>query len=217
MKTTKENISAKAEGLLAKLGPNTLRGELRKLAKEIKLDHELAMELWSSGELNARMLAILIMDKKQLDAKEVDRLITDMSEHPYDERISLMDWLYANQLSKNKKLLTLIDSWEHSDLALQRRTYWYYQARQRWTGQTPPDNTAELLDKIEAGMADEVPEVQFTMNLTAGWIGIYDEQYRERCIDLGERLGLYKGEMVSKGCTPSYLPEFIAIEVGKRS
>lgn len=62
----------------------------------------------------------------------------------------------------------------------------------------------------------EQPEVQWAMNLTAGWIGVYDEAYRARCIQLGEKAGLYKDEKVSKGCTPNYLPEFIAIEVNKR-
>lgn len=213
---THQAVSAKAQELLEQLGPETLRGELRKIAKVIKMDHALAMELWSSHEYTPRLLALLIMDKKQLSADDVDRIILDMEDHDYDQRISLMDWFYANQLTKLKKLQNLIDGWQHSEIPLQRRTFWYYQARQRWTGQTPPDNTKALLDAIEADIVDEKPEVQFTMNLTAGWIGVYDEQYRDRCIAIGEKTGLYKGEMVSKGCTPSYLPEFIAIEVEKR-
>ncbi|SDF59140.1 hypothetical protein SAMN04487996_111216 [Dyadobacter soli] len=55
------------------------------------------------------------------------------------------------------------------------------------------------------------------MNFTAGWIGIYDKQYRDRCVALGLKTGLYKDEKVSKGCTPNYLPEFITIESYKRS
>lgn len=52
------------------------------------------------------------------------------------------------------------------------------------------------------------------MNLTAGWIGIYDEKNRKRCLKLGEKTGLYKDEKVSKGC--NYLPDFLTIEVNKR-
>lgn len=63
----------------------------------------------------------------------------------------------------------------------------------------------------------EEPEVQWAMNFTAGWIGVYEEEYRERCIKLGEATGLYKDDMVSKGCTPNYLPGFITIEVAKRN
>lgn len=55
------------------------------------------------------------------------------------------------------------------------------------------------------------------MNFTAGWIGIFEPSLRAQCIALGERTGLYRGQMVSKGCTPDYLPEFIAIEAKKRN
>lgn len=71
----------------------------------------------------------------------------------------------------------------------------------RWTGQTPPDNTEDLLSAIEANITQEEPAVQWAMNFIAGWIGIYDQKYRARCIKLGENTGLYKDEMVSKGCT----------------
>ena len=83
-------------------------------------------------------------------------------------------------------------------------------------GKIPPGDTASLLEAIESDLLQENPIVQWAMNFTAGWIGVYDAQYRSRCIALGIKTGLYKGEMVSKGCTPSYLPEFISIEAEKR-
>lgn len=83
-------------------------------------------------------------------------------------------------------------------------------------GQIPP-HSGELLTLIEQRIVDEEPEVQWAMNFTAGWIAVYEKEYRDRCITLGEKTGLYKGKMVSKGCTPEYLPEFIAIESNKRN
>ena len=83
-------------------------------------------------------------------------------------------------------------------------------------GQTPPENTAELLSAIDRDIANEEPEVQWAMNLTAGWIGVFEKEYRGRCVAIGESTGLFRGEMVSKGCTPNYLPDFISIESGKR-
>ena len=122
----------------------------------------------------------------------------------------------ANQLTKDKKTIELLKSWQNSPSPLQRRAFWYYQARLRWTGQTPPDNTEDLLSTLEANIMKEEPEVKWAMNFTAGWIGVYDEKYRARCIQLGEKTGLYKDEIVAKGCTPKYLPEFITIEANKR-
>lgn len=208
--------SSKAENILSQINSKTKLGDLRKIAKEIKKDHELALELWASGEFLPRQLAILIMDKKELSQDLIAQLDQEMQVHPFEERIHLMDWLMANQLTKDKKRIEMLQSWEKSPSSLQRRAFWYYQARLRWMGQTPPDNTADLVSAIEARIAKEDPEVQWAMNFAAGWIGVFDEKYRKRCIAIGEQTGLYKDEKVSKGCTPSYLPEFIAIEADKR-
>lgn len=208
--------SEKADTIFRQIDDNTKLGDLRKIAKEIKVDHELAMELWSSGKFLPRLLSILIMDKKLLSEEVLDELVDDMQIHTYDESNNLMDWLLANQLTKNKKLTTLMESCEDSPYALQRRTYWYHQRRLRWTGKTPPNNTSDLVTAIEAKISQEQPEVQWAMNFTAGWIGVYEEQYRKRCVIIGEDTGLYKDEKVSKGCTPNYLPEFIMIESNKR-
>jgi len=210
-------LSLKAENILEQINSKTKLGDLRKIAKDIKKDHELAIELWSTGRFLPRQLAILIMDSKRISQDLINKLNNDMQTHPSGERNQLIDWLMANQLLKDKKTIALVESWENSPSALQRRVFWYYQARLRWMGQTPPDNTAELLAKIETNIAKEEPEVQWAMNFIAGWIGVYEKQYRDRCIALGENTGLYKGEMVSKGCTPNYLPEFIAIESNKRN
>ncbi len=215
-KGTKIKRTSKAKNILLQINSKTKLGDLRKIAKEIKKDHELAMELWSTEEFLPRLLAILIMDKKLLSQDVLNKLDKDMQDHPFDERNQLMDWLMANQLTKDKKKIALIESWRNSPFALQRRTYWYYQGRLRWTGKTPPNNTKDLLSAVETNITQEEPEVQWAMNFTAGWIGVYNEKYRAHCIKIGEKTGLYKDEKVAKGCTPNYLPEFITIESNKR-
>lgn len=210
-------LSTKAENILIQIsGKNTKLGDLRTIAKEIKKNHQLAMELWSSKHFFARQLAILIMDKKLLTEEVIDNLVTDISQHSQNEKLHLIDWLMANQLTKDKKTIALIENWEDNPSSLKRRIYWYYQARLRWTGQIQT-NSEELLSKIENKIEKEPEEVQWAMNFTTGWIGVYEKKYRSRCIALGEKTGLYKGEMVSKGCTPDYLPEFITIESNKRN
>lgn len=210
-------FSSKAENILGQIDSKTKLGDLRKIGKDIKKDHELAMELWSTRKFLPRQLAILIMDNKLLSQDLINKLDKDMQNHPFNEQNQLMDWLMANQLSKDKKTITLMESWENSPSSPQRRIFWYYQARLRWLGQTPPPNTEEFLSAIEKQIENEEPEVQWAMNFTAGWIGVFDKKYRTRCIEVGRKTGLYKGEMVSKGCTPNYLPEFIAIESNKRN
>ena len=123
---------------MAQIGADTKLGDLRKIAAEIKKDHELAMELWSTSKYLARQLAMLIMDKKQLSQQLIDVLDKDIDGHDGDERLQLIDWLMANQLAKDKKTIALMEGWENSTSPLQRRIFWYYQGRLRWVGQTPP-------------------------------------------------------------------------------
>lgn len=208
--------SSKAENILSQLNDKSKLGDIKKLASAIKKDHELALELWSTGKHFARLLAVLIMDKNYLSQEFIDKLANGVKAQNEDERCQLFDWLMANQLSKDKKTIALMDSWENSSSSLQRRIFWYYQARLRWMGQEPPTSNDELLSKIEKQIEKEEPEVQWAMNFLVGWIGVYDMKNRNRCVALGEETGLYRGQMVSKGCTPDYLPEFIAIESKKR-
>jgi 3-methyladenine DNA glycosylase AlkD len=210
-------LSVRAKKIVAEITKGNLKlGDLKKRGEEIKKDHDLAMELWSTGEYYPRLLATLIFDKKLLAENVIDQLASDMLRHDSKERTQLADWLLANQLAKDKKLVSLIATWEKNPSPILRRLFWYHQARLRWVGQAPPGNSADLLDSLENDMAHAEPEVQWAMNFCAGQIGVHEPKFRSRCIKLGEALGLYKDEHVAKNCTPSYLPEFIRIEVAKR-
>lgn len=99
-------LSTQATDILTAINqPNTKLGDLRKWAKDIKRNHELALELWATESFFARMLSILIMDHKVLSQDVLDEFTKAMEQHSMDERTQLMDWLMANQLTKNKKPL----------------------------------------------------------------------------------------------------------------
>lgn len=207
-----------AEELLAQITKDDIKlGELKKIAKQIKMDHQLAQALWASEHQSARLLSVLIMDKKCLTQSAIEDLAKDLLQQSETQRNQVSEWLLANQLTKSKKTKDLLEQWQDHASPVLRRLFWYHQARLRWVGQTPPGNTDELVVLLEKDLAKEQPEVQWAMNFCAGQIGVHQPEYRDRCIKLGERSGLYKNEKVSKGCTPSYLPKFIEIEVAKRS
>ena len=49
-------------------------GDIRAMAKKIKTDHELALNLWDTGNVEAQLLATLIIKPKSLSADELDKL-----------------------------------------------------------------------------------------------------------------------------------------------
>ena len=74
---------------------------------------------------------------------------------------------------------------------------------------------AQELNALFTDPATKRGEMQFAMNFTACWIGTYEPEHRDRCIALGERTGLYRDEVVPRGCVPGYLPEFIGVQSAK--
>ncbi len=155
-------LTTKAQNILAQIADkNTKLGDLRTIAKDIKKDYELAMEFWESKLFFARQLAILIMDKKLLTEEMIDLLLIDINQHNETEKLQLTDWLMANQLTKDKKRIALINSWQGNSCSLKRRIYWYYQGRLRWTGQIQ-ENSDNLLSVIEKQIENVPPEVQWT-------------------------------------------------------
>ena len=208
----------KTKALLKQMTQDDIKlGDLKKLAKEIKIDHEVALSLWESKNHYARLLSVLIMDKKCLTESVIEELAKDLMQNNEQQRNQIAEWLMANQLTKAKATKELLLQWQDHSSPVLRRLFWYYQARLRWTGQTPPENTDELVELLEENLAKEQPEVQWAMNFCAGQIGVHQPEYRSRCIKLGEKTGLYKDQKVSRGCTPNYLPKFIEIEAGKRA
>src|SRR5213083_1695562 len=55
----------------------TLTSEIVKLQKKIKVDHMLAMELWKTGNAEARILALQIADPEKLNRTVADGLVKD--------------------------------------------------------------------------------------------------------------------------------------------
>ncbi len=100
-------LSARARRLVDEITNGNLKlGDLKKRGAEINKNHDLAMGLWSTGEYYPRLLATLIFDKKLLAEDVIDQLSSDMLRHDAEERTQLADWLLANQLAKDKKLVS---------------------------------------------------------------------------------------------------------------
>ena len=98
------NLSPKAQDLYDQISTTSTKlGDLKKMAKLIKKDHDLALELWSTAEYLPRMLATLILDKKLLTQALIDELTEAMQNQSDDEQSRIMEWLMANQLTKDKK------------------------------------------------------------------------------------------------------------------
>lgn len=183
-------------------------GDIRALAKKIKTDHALALQLWATGNVDAQLLATLIMKPASLSADEIDGLTRTVS-FAY-----VADWLNSYVVAEHPQREALRERWMNSKERWTARAGWHFTASRVNKGADGLDVPA-LLDRIEREMPKAPPEVQWTMNSTLAAIGIHDAKLRKRAVAIGEEIGLYRDWPVSKGCTPPYVPVWVA-EMVKR-
>ena len=184
-------------------------GDIRALAKKIQSNTELAMPLWKTGNLDAQLLATLLIKPKTLAAKEVDRLVRSIS------FAHVADWLISYVVKQHADKETLRQKWMADDDRWAARAGWSLTAERVAKSPDGLDLPA-LLDRIESEMADADPEVQWTMNSALAEIGIHFPKLRKRAIAIGEKLGIYRDYPVSKGCTSPFAPIWINAMVSRQ-
>jgi 3-methyladenine DNA glycosylase AlkD len=181
-------------------------GDIRALAKKIKKDHGLAMQLWKTSPANvdAQLLAILIMDPGKLSAKDLDAMVREA-------RFAwVAEWLQSYIIKEQAPAdgEALREKWMKDKDAWAARAGWHLTASKINRGGEGIDVEA-LLERIEREMPKAPPETRWTMNSTLAAIGIKHAKHRKRAVAIGEKIGLYKDWPVSKGCTIPYVPVWI--------
>ena len=177
-------------------------GDLRVLAKKIKTNHELALALWETGNIDARLLAILLIEPKTLSAAEMDWMVRSVT------FVQVVDWLNAYVVKHHPDKETLRQRWMAADDPMAARAGWSLTTERVVKDPNGLDLPA-LLDRIQSEMGAAAPEVQWTMNNTLAEIGIHYPDHRERALAIGETLGIYRDYPVSKGCTSPFAPIWI--------
>jgi 3-methyladenine DNA glycosylase AlkD len=177
-------------------------GDIRAIAAKIKKDHALALALWETENIDARLLATLIIDVRTLSLKEVDKLVrtADFSQ--------LADWVNAYVVKEHPEKEALRKKWMQSKEPWTARAGWALTAGRIARSADGLDIPA-LLDRIETEMPKAKPQVQWTMNTALAYIGIHFPALRKRALAIGEKLGIYRDYPVSKGCTSPFAPIWI--------
>lgn len=204
------------DGILAELEhdkPNLTR--IRAIAKEIGKDQALADFYWAKGKRNHRLLSLLVLDPKKIDGPKLDSLVRDIDNGETEGQAQLSDWLLSSVIMKKAPLMEAVEGWASEEAMTKQRLYWQFKART-----IDPDNheqNKKLLQRIEKEIMAAHESVRWTMNWCAASIGIEDEALRDRCIELGEKNGLYRDYPTPKGCTSPYMPIWISEVVKKRA
>jgi len=177
-------------------------GDIKKLAKKIKTNHELALSLWETENIDARLLATFIIKPNELSIKEMDKLVQSVKFN------QVADWLNAYVVKNHPEKEALRQRWMTSNQPMAARAGWNLTAS-RVVRDPEGLELSAILDRIEVEMGSAASEVQWTMNSTLAEIGIHFSKHRKRALAIGEKLGVYRDYPVSKGCTSPFAPIWI--------
>jgi len=177
-------------------------GDIRKLAAKIKADHELGLALWETENLDARLLAILLITPKKLSATQLERMVKSA-------RFAwLAEWLNSYVVKQHPDKEALRKKWMKTKDPWAARAGWNLTAERVVRSPEGLDVPA-LLDRIESEMGKAPSATQWTMNSCLAQIGITSPALRKRALAIGESLGVYRDYPVSKGCTSPFAPIWI--------
>lgn len=186
-----------------------MMGDIRKLAAKLKTNHGLALELWETGNHEARLLAILISKVNAFSLEELDRMVRSLT---WSQEA---DWFTSYVLTKHPDKEVLRQRWIDDPHPWAARAGWGLTSER--IGKSPAGlDVSALLTRIEKEMGSAAPEVQWTMNFCLAGIGIHFPDLRARALAIGETLGLYRDYPVSKGCTSPFAPIWITTMVGRK-
>jgi 3-methyladenine DNA glycosylase AlkD len=183
--------------------------KLRAVAKELKTQQGLAVELWATGDTPARLVALLICRPKAFDADELDAMLRQA------RAPKVHDWLVNYVVKKSPHVEELRLAWFTDADPVVASAGWAL-TTDRVAKKPEGLDLPGLLDIIEAEMKDAPDRLQWAMNHCLAQIGIEHAQHRARAVDIGERLEVLKDYPTPPNCTSPFAPIWIAEMVSRK-
>lgn len=182
-------------------------GDLKKLLPKLKGDHDLALELWKTGNSDARYLAGLLADpqrmtKAQLNTwmKEADWYFLSDYAVAWTAAESPIGWELAEKWVESKQELTASGGWATFGAVLSIRP--------------DQDLDAEVLRaqlrRIEATLAGERNRVRYSMNGYVIAMGTYVKALHTEVAAVAKRIGKVQVFMGKTECKVPFAPETLA-------
>lgn len=177
-------------------------GKLRAVAKRLKTQQELAVELWATSDTVARLLALLICRPKAFSRSDLDRMLRDA------RTPKVHDWLVSYVVKKSPHVESLRVAWFADPDPVVASAGWAL-TTERVSKQPEGLELVGLLDLIEAEMKGAPDRLQWAMNSCLAQIGIDFPEHRARALEIGERLEVLKDYPTPPGCTSPFAPIWI--------
>lgn len=157
--------------------------ELRKIAKSIGANHDMAIKLWNSGVHEARMIASLIERPETITNEQMEKWVGEI------DSWDLCDTLAGSLLDKSKVARGKMNKWAKDKREYVRRTPFSMMA---WIAnhdkQMKDKEFEEYFELIKDASGDERNFVKKAVNWALRGIGKRNLNLRDRALEVAEKI-----------------------------
>jgi hypothetical protein len=179
-----------------------LTSEIAKLQKRIKVNHALAMELWKTGNAEARILALQVADPEKLTRSDADGLVQDGP-------VRFIGCYLSGLLARSPIAEETMRAWMKSPDEFRREMgYGILGVRLKDDPDSVSDTDAErLLVTIEKEIHRSPNWARYAMNGALISIGVFKPALRKKAIETAKRIGKVEVDHGETNCkTPDAVP-----------
>ena len=167
---------------------------LGKLKKSIRVDHELARQLWGSGNHDARVLATMIADPERITAGELDQWVKDVDSYPVADAFA---GVVARSLHAHKRMA----KWIAAKNEWTSATGWNVLTHLAMLDPELSDTALEKhLNTIESKIHRSPNRTRYSMNGTLIAIGMRNPKLEKKAIAAAKRIGRVDVDHGETGC-----------------
>jgi 3-methyladenine DNA glycosylase AlkD len=186
-------------------------GELRKLARTIGSDQELARGLWKTGNGDARVLAAMVAEPDTMSTTELDAWVREIRFYVLADAFSQL--AARSPLARRKS-----QAWRKSRSDHVSQVGWNLVGMLAVPdGELRDDDLAALLDEIERGIHAAPNRTRHAMNMALCAIGGYRPALHERALAVARAIGQVEVDHGETGCKTPDAIDYIVKEAPKRA
>lgn len=186
--------------------------DLKTMAKKIKVDHQLALDLWETQIVDARCLATMIIDCERIDETLAHRMLSGL-------HMSMLVDLLGGCVAKSPVAMTLIEDWIKSDQDSVRQCGYVALSVCLKNGSISDETASAFLQKIEKEIHESPNRSKHAMNAAVIAIGVHKPKLTDVAIQTAINIGTVKVDHGDTACkTPNaaaYIKKSVAAKKPK--
>jgi 3-methyladenine DNA glycosylase AlkD len=157
---------------------------MRKIAKQVGRDHQLALDLWKTGIAEARIVASIIDDPKRVGEAQAEKWVRDFNSW------DVCDQVCQNLLEKVPWVWQKISEWAERDEEFVKRAAFALIACLAWHDQSATDEQfTQFFPTLKQGATDERNFVRKAVNWALRNIGKRNRKLNKAALKLAKEIG----------------------------